>query len=320
MNQKGQALMIILLATLVSLTIGLAITQRSLTDVSTSTKIDQSTRAFSAAEAGIEKVTGDNSIINSSNGGTGYITESELGNQSSADVTSSGLIPISSDSNIGLEYPAIDKTSFAQFWLANPDTLNLFYNQNNFDLYFGNQVQDNTQDSNNTYLNWPGVEVTVVTKILATGQYKSYRTYVDSTNRNRALPNEFNLATCSATPINQPSITTYNLTTSAPSLSYFYCKYNVKMVSPAVPIVIANEVPILVRLRVLYDTNNATQKIAIAPTGNSSLPAQVIIYTSKGYSGQTQRNLRLFVQKNVVPFYFDYSIFSSGPICKNINC
>lgn len=54
-NQSGQMLLIVLLALAVATTIGLGIIGRSSTDVSISNRIEESARAFSAAEAGIER-------------------------------------------------------------------------------------------------------------------------------------------------------------------------------------------------------------------------------------------------------------------------
>lgn len=54
-SQRGQALLIVLLALAVATTIGLGIIGRSSTDVSISNRIEESARAFSAAEAGIEQ-------------------------------------------------------------------------------------------------------------------------------------------------------------------------------------------------------------------------------------------------------------------------
>lgn len=54
-NQSGQVLLITLLALAVATTIGLGIIGRSSTDVSISNRIEESARAFSAAEAGIEQ-------------------------------------------------------------------------------------------------------------------------------------------------------------------------------------------------------------------------------------------------------------------------
>lgn len=54
-NQSGQVLLITLLVLAVATTIGLGIIGRSSTDVSISNRIEESARAFSAAEAGIEQ-------------------------------------------------------------------------------------------------------------------------------------------------------------------------------------------------------------------------------------------------------------------------
>ena len=55
MNKKGQILLALILVMTVALAIGLSVIQKSLVDVSTSTKVEQSSMAFSAAEAGIER-------------------------------------------------------------------------------------------------------------------------------------------------------------------------------------------------------------------------------------------------------------------------
>ena len=53
-GQKGQVLLIVLLVMVVGLTIGLSLATRSVTDIKISTQLEESSRAFSAAEAGIE--------------------------------------------------------------------------------------------------------------------------------------------------------------------------------------------------------------------------------------------------------------------------
>lgn len=55
-NQSGQALLIILLVMAVILTIALSVVSRSVTDISVSQKEESAARAYSAAEAGIERV------------------------------------------------------------------------------------------------------------------------------------------------------------------------------------------------------------------------------------------------------------------------
>lgn len=54
-NSSGQILVVLLLIMVVGLTVGLFLLSRTTTDVSLTTKISDSTRAFNAAEAGIEE-------------------------------------------------------------------------------------------------------------------------------------------------------------------------------------------------------------------------------------------------------------------------
>ena len=55
MGNKGQIILVLLLMAAVAITIALSVVQRSLVDISSSVKQEESTRALSAAEAGIEK-------------------------------------------------------------------------------------------------------------------------------------------------------------------------------------------------------------------------------------------------------------------------
>lgn len=54
-KEKGQALLIVILTMVVALTVGLSVASRSITNIRTSTAQEESQRAFSAAEAGIEE-------------------------------------------------------------------------------------------------------------------------------------------------------------------------------------------------------------------------------------------------------------------------
>src|SRR3989344_3215898 len=129
-NQKGQVLLILILVMTVGLTIGLSVVQRSLTGVSTASKLEQSSRALSAAEAGIERA------LNS--GPTGSPTTVNFTENSSGSTTiDSGKIPTHEQA---LEYPPLAKEDIAQFWLADPNpTLNLptYYNNNSIIVYWG---------------------------------------------------------------------------------------------------------------------------------------------------------------------------------------
>lgn len=337
LNQSGQALLIILLSTLVALTVGLAITQRSLTDVANSTRIEQSTKAFSAAEAGIEKVLSNPSL--------GTFPINDLGNNSQAEARSSGGVPSADASNptrhqAGLEYPEIDRINFAHFWFANPAFPDFNqqprYNEKSFDLYFGNpDIKTNPPTDIGEY---PAVEITVLS--YNTGKYISTRYHLDSYNRQDTNGMCYSgIAACtgdqpsSASPLFYSSASADPIT---PVQSKFLCKVTIPNptagnspagcvqwqkplgATPTDPSG-TNAIPILARVRVLYSSK--AQKIAIAPRcagrpPDCGLPEQASFIVSTGTAGQTQRRVSLFTQKDVVPFYFNYSLFSLGEISK----
>lgn len=315
-NQSGQTLLILLLSTLVALTIGLAITQRSLTDVSNSTKVEQSSRAFSAAEAGIEKIYNPNI----SAAVTGNIADDELGNSATANAYSTGPIPIrgvAGGRQPGLEYPPIDKTAYAQFWLANPDQITVwlnggaltsYYQHSSVLLYFGNPGITTDYPAVEGNLVYYDPNYTDPSTSLTGPKILSRRYYFDRSVR---LPNS--AATCGS------SVTayTYSLNTVNslnPQDSQFLC-YG------TIPLDYSNgKVPLMVRARILY--SESAQKVGLVPPSSCTtpntcgMPAQAVIYTSQGKSGQSLRQLQLFTVKSAVPFYFDFSIFSAGSIEK----
>lgn len=288
MNQKGQALLIILLATLVALSIALSLTQRSQSDLAASNRGDQASRALAAAEAGIEKALTLGDIATNNNE---FIGPDVLQNQSSVSLKSTGLVPTAPDQSI--EYPAVDKTSFAQFWLTG------YPNDTQFDIYFA----DPSKYSNNcTSSTCPAIAVTLV--VDNASAYQFFNRQYDS-NFSRLISNNFSLASCSPnlTLSNVFSLTSSNFT--QPSTIGYYCRATVSGYTGR---------PILVRVRPLYA--DTPMKIAIVPVLNQRLPAQANYYSSIGTSGQSKRNVRLFTQRDVVPFFFDYAIFSNGTINK----
>lgn len=261
MTQAGQIILIIILIMATALGVGLAVVQRSLTDISTSTKVEQSSRAFSAAEAGIERA-----LRTQGNENFGVGT-------ASVDVTSSSLLP--DVPGRALEYPPISKEEMAHFWLE-PS-----YTNSNFDVYFG---KTDTSSSDK-----PALEVTILTS--SGGNYNSTKKFFDA-DSSRTSINGF-------TACSPGSIITNNNTAN----TSFLCKANVAY----------SGTPILARIRVLY--SNTSQPIALAPT-SGSLPPQARIFTSTGTAGETQRKVQVFRLDKVVPFYFDYALFSLGSIEK----
>ncbi len=281
--------MLILVMT-VALAIGLSVVQKSLTDVSTSTKVEESSRAFSAAEAGIEKALQVDSPIAS---------PVALGNEATIKGVEKSAIPAVPDvgsRQIALEYPPLSREETAQVWLADlyssvnpPDP---FYTQNSLDIYWG---LPNTADAES-----PAIEIKVIE--YSSGAYNTRSFYLDP-NSSRAEDSNFRnvSSACSDT---LPLITT----TSGDNRA-FYCKFTLEGLSPRL---------ILLRARILYSSES--QPFAVGAVGTCSegcyLPTQARIFTSTGTSGETQRKVSVFRLDKVVPPYFDYAIFSAGEIRK----
>lgn len=294
-NQTGQIVLILLLVLVVGLTIGLAVVQRSLTEVSTSSKTEQSARALSAAEAGIEKAIKIDSDI-------GQVS---LGSEATINTVVKTIIPAQ---NQALEFPPISKEEMAQFWLTNPDTLTDFYNgadqnTNYIDVYFGNQGVIG--------LETPAIALNIIYKSTDTNNlYKVKKFYLDPIAARRSSNGFDDPTSCGAQCSCTSPSTTTSLSPAAPKP--FFCKTRIDAGTAALPDL--NQL-LLIRARILY--SNSAQSLAVAPAAGKSLPPQAKLFTSIGSSGSTQRTVQLFqTDKFVVLPFLDYSIFSAGEITK----
>ncbi len=306
MFQKGQTIIILLLVVVIALGIGLTVVGRSITEISTSTKTEESTRAFAAAEAGIERALSRNSGIGQGSAGNLSLGSSDLTNQSSADVSWNPLLP---DTSLALEYPPFGKESFAQVWLADPihstnGYPNASYNQNNFDIYFG-KIDDTYYAANPDQK--PAIEVVVVYR--DGNNFNSISNFYDSYSGTNPSSRNNSFSGCAA--LKPASIVTNQNSNSG---RIFYCQVHITGFPYNVG---ANQYPVMARIRVLY--SNISHPVALQPTGGSSLPRQVAIFTSTGESGGAQKTIRtiqVFQQKSVMPNLFNYALFSAGALNK----
>ncbi len=300
-HQSGQVIIILLLIIVVAMSVGISIIGRSSTEISTSNRVEDSTRAFFAAEAGIEQAIGQNGSIT---------TATALSN--SAEISSVNVLegPAAGE---GVEYPQVPKKDFAHVWFANPACYpncaagQAGYNAPSFLLYFGNI--DMTTSSVK-----PAVEINIVTQQGTTGSFTSTRRYFDA-DGSRANTNKFeNLGVVSCLPGGYSVATIIKPSNSTNTNSKFYCRVTVTGYPTG-----GTNTLILARMRLLYSDN---QKVAIAPaifpapTPPSNLPLQTKTYISVGKSGNTQRVLKVIKENNVVPAMFDFAIFSTDPITK----
>lgn len=174
-NIRGQAVLIVLLSLSVVLIIVLFIMSRSITDISLSSKEENSLRAFSAAEAGIEKALVGLFAV----GSTGPISvgdaEFNANVSNFAEGSSSVVFPLSLKSG-----------ESATFWFTRPGET----------AFSGNQAKFcwGTKDTSSSTAETPAVEVTVY--YLESGIYKVARATLDP-NSGRTVSNLFSGATVS---------------------------------------------------------------------------------------------------------------------------
>ncbi len=303
-RESGQVLIALVLILLTILTVGLIIIQRSTIDITTSTQSDQASRAFSAAEAGIETAF-------QSNLPSGGFNSSALTNNSAYIVTTSARLPLVGQA---LEYPPIDKGEIAQFWLVDPNTdFNsaappaIGYQRDNIYVYFGDPKLATAGEK-------PAIEVTRIFYNTTNQSITADRAYYD-TDSSRTDPsnvNTNNFTLCSknnadAYLLPQPINTSSNTNGLGTADRSFLCRARVLLAE-------ANLIPIMIRTRILYVDG---QTVAVAPIDSgASLPAQATIYTSVGTSGQARKTIQAFKLDNVAPFFFDYAIFSVADIQK----
>lgn len=120
-KQDGQALLVVVLVMVVSLTVGLSIASKSITNYKTSTEQAESQKALSAAEAGIEQaIKTQNSITNGHiDLNTGYNTSVKDSSGQKVSLNGGNLVTRDQGIDVWLsDYPNY----------ANPKTLNLTIN------------------------------------------------------------------------------------------------------------------------------------------------------------------------------------------------
>lgn len=299
-KQKGQIILILIMVMTVALGIGLSIVQKSLVDISTASKVEQSSRAFSAAEAGIEKALKEDADCHN--------CPTFDNNSSIKEVTGTNLIPpavTAGNQQVALEYPPLAKEDVAHVWLAdltsstNPPTE--FYmpftktTDRGIEIYWGSPIAEKA-----------AIEVKIIyyDQTTTPPTYKAVPYYFDS-DALRVTSNGFTSVSCA----------TYTIDTTSGTNRSFYCRRLIDF-SSSPPFPLSDLM--LIRMRLLY--NSTSQPIAVRGYGTCgqacSLPPQAREIISTGVSGETQRKVKLFQERKVVPPFFDYAIFSSGAINK----
>lgn len=287
-NQDGQALLLVLLSMAVILTISLSILSRSVTDVAVTSNEEGALRAFSAAEAGVEKAL----LIGSS------IGETQLGDaRYTADVTNYG------EGQQSFNYPVsiLSGESIVAWFVAHDTDGNLVCNAttpcftgNTMKVCWGTGAGDPAVEVSVFYAETPGDYSTM----------KVARMAIDP-NTSRQATNSFSApdaGSCTIDSKNYSYQKTINLDTDLgiPSASYS----------------IQNGLQ-FARVRMLYNTTTS-QPIGFDFNfaGNSTVPSQGIDIASTGQAADSNRKVNVFQSYGQAPPIFDGSIFSLGGLTK----
>lgn len=286
-HESGQALLIILLVMTVGLTIGLASVSRSSTDIKISTQMEDSSRAFVAAEAGIEAaLKGEAGAANCANPPTNYTA---IGSSSSSYCFNSAA------AGGGTQF-RVNNVSVGDtytIWLVehNADgTLNPtdYYNSSTKKIKICWEKNISTNSD-------PALEITLIYQTISGGSYQVFRGSYDPNNI-RAASNHF---------INQATATDCGL-------GFGYgIEFNYSTVSPFFK-------TFALRLRPFYSTANIGVQ-AVNPIAGGTitgLPTQGLNITSTGTSGESTRKVTVTRTYPVLPAIFDYVLFSGGSLTK----
>lgn len=280
-NEKGQAVLIVLLSLSVVLIVILYILSRTITDVSLSSKEEDSLRAFSAAEAGIEKALVGLYAVGSSSGPVAIGDGTFTANVSAFSKGSSQSV-----------YPIPLKSGeSATFWFTEHDatTGDLACNASNL-CFNGTQAKFCWGDSgtlNNAQS--PALEISIYYKVGS--EYRISRTMVDPV-AGRTQNNSAVAAGCNN--LNGENFQygyTYNLT-GLTNLQFATAK-------------------------ILYNTTQA-HKIAIdVSSSGSTLPSQGAKVNSNGTFADSNRSIEVYQLHPEVPPIFTNAIYTAANVIKN---
>jgi hypothetical protein len=280
-NQKGQAVLVVLLSLAVVLVVVMFVVSRSITDISLSSKEEGSLRAFSAAEAGIERAL----VIGSYQAG-------EFG-----DASFSGSVTNFAEGSDKETYPiSLKSGESATFWFSRPNESTHFTGRY-IKLCWGDVGTLNND------LKTPAVEFTVYYTSTANNltTLKVARAVFDPSSR--ASTNHFTAASSGTCTIGDENF-------------QFYTTSNIDLLSLGITGWATPGVLQYATAKILYnDTVAHKVGIDVSSTG-STLPSQGVKIESNGSYGDANRSIEVYQLHPIAPSIFENAIFSSGGITK----
>ena len=303
-TQKGQVFIIIILLFMVISIIVLAVSSRSITDIKISQTSEESARAFSAAEAGIEEAV-EKIRANPADPGSGRtITSDELPSNAEATYT----IAVQAGSTKAFLSPTqliSDVQTFQAYladYLADPNLLTGNYSGQHICILWGDLGGDVAAIEATVIYKDTSVPPKIVSKRFA---------FDPSTRAGMPAPQASNCATNVAAADNNLGVDrtfafAHKLSLVPPEIpGAAFCAPGVKCLQ-------------LFRIRLLFNPS-APQYVGVLPQGSETLPPQGYKIESTGSvpEGGTKRKVQVFQSFPSLPTIFDFAIFNAtGPLNK----
>lgn len=292
-TSSGQALLIVVLSLAVVLTIVLSILARSITDIKISTGNEESLRAFSAAEAGIERA---------------LIIGADIGSTQIGDATFSASVTEIGEGATSFVSPFLTfsgETSL--FWfVAHDDDGNLICDLGN-NCFTGDEIKvcwgkEGTSDSSSTT---PAVEISVA-YASSPGDYSTLQIAREALdpNSSRRSSNSFSVPDSGTCTIGQDNFA-FQKTLDLSALGI-----------PAGALSSPNGLQFMT-VRTLYNTTES-HGVGISAdfSGNGILPGQGKVVESTGVSGEANRKVNVFQGYPEPPLPFGVAVFSPTGVTK----
>jgi Tfp pilus assembly protein PilX len=295
MNKRvsGQALILLLLSMGAVLTVILSVASRTITDVSVTSKDEESLRAFSAAEAGVEKV-----LLNPVSGANGTQTNGTVGTNNAAfNTNTTNYITTGTEYVYPVGLPAGDTGTV---WFVNHDDQNRLDDSCQGNSCFKGSSVDICWGTSGASPE-TAIEVSVVYETAGNVLEIGRRGF--DPNGGRRTSNKFSAPTSSGCTISGRTFanrTTVTFSSLSPNLVANVYNNSGRMK--------------FMQIRFWYNSTN--EYFGVITQGNRDLPSQGKLVESTGTSGNASRKVQVVNLYPEMPSIFDAALFSSVAVSK----
>ena len=305
--QKGQILIVVILVLLVISLIVLASASRSITDIRISQTSEESARAFSAAEAGVEEA-----VERINTGAIPILTPAPIAlpdnpNAGSYTVVAVGGVP--RQAVISTSALVADVATF-QVYLADRNNLNVGnYGDNLICLMWGNPGASAI----------PAIEASIVYQANVAPFTRVARFAIDPDDSGRRATNNFVDNLPAACPPTFIPATDNNLGVDW-TFQYAHQLGPFDFILPGLANTCgtgSSRCVQLLRLRLLYNGDEAQYVGAVPFSASGTFPLQGYTITSTGTAGQSSRRVSVFRSFASLPSLFEFALYNhSGALVK----